>query len=308
MLKFILKRLLMLIPIIIGISFICFVIMSFTPGDPARIILGDRAPNEAVAQLRQEMGLNDPMIVQYGRYMLHAFQGDFGRSYLTQEPVLNAVFTRFPVTLYLTLFATVVSVGLGIPIGIVSATKKYSIFDRASMIFVLVAISMPSFWLGLLLILLFALQLHWLPSGGYTSLISLILPSLCLGIGMSAVIARMTRTSLLEEMSKDYVKTAEAKGMTRNAAILKHALKNSMVPVITVIGMSMAGLLAGSVLAETVFSLPGVGQLMLSAINHKDMPVVLASVILMAVAFCIANLIVDIIHAFIDPRVKSEYI
>ncbi len=308
MLKFILKRLLLLIPIIIGITFVVFFILYFSPGDPARIILGDRASAQSLQQLRHEMGLDKSLLEQYGGYIFRAVQGDFGRSYISSEPVLKTILERFPVTLKLTIFSTIISILLGVPIGIISAIRKYSLFDRGSMILVLVIISMPSFWLGLLLILLFSLKLHWLPSGGYVNLTSLILPAVCAGAGFSAILARMTRQSLLEEMSKDYVSTAQAKGLTKDKAVLKHALKNSMMPMITVVGMRFAALLGGSVLVENVFSLAGVGNLMLNAINQKDIPVVMASVIMMAIVFCIANLFVDIIQVIINPRIRTEYI
>lgn len=269
--------------------------------------MGPQAPKEAVEQLREEMGLNDPVLVQYGRYMLNALKGDLGRSYSSNEKVSDMIASRFPLTLQLAIFSTVVAIFVGVPVGIISAVKKNSFFDHGSMIIVLIAISMPSFWLGLLLMLLFSVTLGWLPSGGYINFTSLILPSVTLGLPFAAILARMTRQSLLEEIGKDYVLTAEAKGLSRDASILKHALKNSLMPVITVIGMQFATQLGGSVIAENVFSLAGVGNLMVNAINSKDLPVVLGSVLLLAVVFCIANLIVDIIQAIIDPRVRSEY-
>ena len=306
MLKFILKRLAILIPIIIGVSFLCYGILSFSPGDPARIKLGDRAPQEAVDQLREEMGLNDPFLVQYGRYVYNALQGDFGRSYLTNESVIKAIMDRFPVTLQLAIMSTLLMIVIGIPVGVISATMKYSLFDRTSMIMVLLATSVPGFWVGLLLIILFSVTLDLLPAGGYSGWITLIMPAICTGLSSTAVLARLTRTSLLEEMSKDYVRTAESKGLERNKAIWKHALKNSLVPVVTVLGTTFATSLGGSCVAESLFSLPGIGQLLLNSVRQKDTPVVMAATIMMAILMCVANMLVDILYAYLDPRMRSK--
>ncbi|GFN36485.1 nickel ABC transporter permease [Tepidimicrobium xylanilyticum] len=305
--KYIVRRLIMLIPVIIGVTFIVYSIMFFTPGDPALIILGENAPEEQVEKLREEMGLNDHFIIQYLRFLKNALKGDFGRSYSTRKPVFDEIFSRFPATLKLSTAGLLIAVAIGIPVGIISATKQYSAIDSITMILALLGVSMPNFWLGLMLILLFSVNLGLLPSGGDAGFSSLILPAITLGTGVAAIITRMTRSSMLEVIRQDYIRTARAKGVAERKVINKHALKNALIPVVTVIGLQFGYLLGGAVLTETVFSWPGVGRLMVEAIKQKDTPVVLASVIFMSVVFSIVNLLVDILYAFLDPRIKSQY-
>ncbi|HAS80369.1 MAG TPA: peptide ABC transporter [Fusobacteriaceae bacterium] len=305
--KYIFKRILLLIPVLLGVSFLVFSIMSFTPGDPAQLILGESAPKAAVAALREEMGLNDPFLIQYGKFVLNAIQGDFGRSYTSGREVFGEIFQRFPNTLILAIIGVVIAILIGIPVGIISATKQYSIVDSISMIAALLGVAMPNFWLGLMLILFFSVGLGWLPSGGFGGWKSLILPSITLGTGAAAIITRMTRSSMLEVIRQDYIRTARAKGVSEKKVINKHALKNALIPVITVIGLQFGYLLGGAVLTETVYSWPGVGRMMVEAIRSKDTPVVLAAVLFLATTFSIVNLFVDILYGFIDPRVKSQY-
>lgn len=305
--RYIFRRILLLIPVIIGVTFIVYTIMYFTPGNPAMIILGENAPPELIRQLEIEMGLDDHFIIQYGRFLKNALKGDFGRSYSTKKPVFDEVFSRFPATLKLTVAGLIVAVVIGVPVGIISATKQYSLVDSVSMVFALLGVSMPNFWLGLMLILLFSVRWGLLPSGGYVGFKSLILPAITLGTGVAAIITRMTRSSMLEVIRQDYIRTARAKGVAENTVINKHALKNALIPVVTVIGLQFGYLLGGAVLTETVFSWPGVGRLMVEAIKQKDTPMVLASVIFMSIGFSIVNLLVDILYAFLDPRIKSQY-
>lgn len=305
--KYILRRLLLLIPVIIGVTFFVFAIMSFSPGDPAQMRLGEQAPEAAVEALREEMGLNDPFLVQYGRFLINAVQGDFGRSYQTNNEVFDEVFSRFPATLKLTVAGLLIAVVIGIPIGIISATKQYSITDNVTMIAALLGVSMPNFWLGLMLILLFSVTLGWLPSGGDTGFASLILPAFTLGTGVAAIIARMTRSSMLEVVRQDYIRTARAKGVVEKRVINHHALKNALIPIVTVVGLQFGSLLGGAVLTETIFSWPGIGRLMVHAIQQRDTPTVLASVVFMAVVFSLVNLFVDVLYAYLDPRIKSQY-
>lgn len=307
MYKYIIRRILLLLPVIIGVTFIVYTIMYLTPGDPAQIILGENAPEESVQKLRKEMGLNEPFIVQYFRYIKDALKGNFGRSYTTKRLVFDEVLSRFPVTLKLTISGMIVAIIIGIPIGVISATKQYSILDSISMVLALLGVSMPNFWLGLMLILLFSVRLGWLPSAGDISVSSLILPAITLGTSVAAVITRITRSSMLEVIRQDYIRTARAKGVDEKKVINKHALGNALIPVITVIGLEFGYLLGGAVLTETVFSWPGVGRLMVDAIKQKDTPIVLASVIFMSVVFSMVNLLVDILYAFIDPRIRSQY-
>lgn len=307
MYKYIFRRLLLLIPVILGVTFIVFSIMYLTPGDPAQIILGESAPPEKVAQLREEMGLNDPFIVQYFRFVKNGLKGDFGRSYSTRRPVFSEIFARFPATLKLTIAGVLVAIIIGIPVGIISATRQYSLFDNVSMIGALLGVSMPNFWFGLMLVLVFSVMLGWFPSGGDNGLSSLVLPAITLGTSAAALITRMTRSSMLEVIRQDYIRTARAKGVLEKKVINKHALKNALIPIITVVGLQFGYLLGGAVLTETVFSWPGVGRLLVDAIRQKDTPMVLASVVFVSVTFSFVNLMVDILYAYVDPRIKSQY-
>lgn len=305
--KYIIKRIMMLIPIIIGVSFMVFFILSLTPGDPATIILGEEATPERVEQLREEMGLNDPLLVQYGRYMLNMIKGDMGKSYATGRDVFTEIIARYPATFRLTFYSMIVAIIIAIPIGIISATKQYSLTDSVSMVVALLGVSIPNFWLGLMLILLFALKLSLLPSGGASEWSSVILPAITLGTGAAAIITRMTRSSMLEVVRQDYVRTARAKGVKEKVIIRKHALKNALIPIVTVVGLQFGRLLGGAVLTETVFSWPGIGRLMVESIRAKDTPIVLGTIIIFAITFSIINLLIDILYAFIDPRIKSQY-
>ena len=305
--KYVLKRILLLIPVLLGVSLLVFAIMSLTPGDPAQLILGENAPKEAVLKLREEMGLNDPFFMQYFRFVKNAIMGDFGRSYTTGREVVGEIFARFPNTLILAVIGIIISVCIGIPIGIISATRQYSFLDSFSMVIALLGVSMPVFWLGLMLILTFSVKLGWLPSGGFDGLKSIILPAVTLGVGSAAIITRMTRSSMLEVIRQDYIRTARAKGVAEKVVINKHALKNALIPIITVVGLQFGHLLGGAVLTESVYSWPGVGRLMVDAIRQKDTPTVLAAVVFLAAAFSVVNLLVDILYAYVDPRIKSQY-
>lgn len=305
--KYVLKRILLLIPVLLGVSLLVFAIMSLTPGDPAQLILGENAPKEAVLKLREEMGLNDPFFMQYFRFVKNAIMGDFGRSYTTGREVFGEIFARFPNTLILAVIGIIISVCIGIPIGIISATRQYSFLDSFSMVIALLGVSMPVFWLGLMLILTFSVKLGWLPSGGFDGLKSIILPTVTLGVGSAAIITRMTRSSMLEVIRQDYIRTARAKGVAEKVVINKHALKNALIPIITVVGLQFGHLLGGAVLTESVYSWPGVGRLMVDAIRQKDTPTVLAAVVFLAAAFSVVNLLVDILYAYVDPRIKSQY-
>lgn len=305
--KYVLKRILLLIPVLLGVSLLVFAIMSLTPGDPAQLILGENAPKAAVLKLREEMGLNDPFFMQYFRFVKNAIMGDFGRSYTTGREVFGEIFARFPNTLILAIIGIIISVCIGIPIGIISATRQYSFLDSFSMVVALLGVSMPVFWLGLMLILTFSVKLGWLPSGGFDGLKSIILPAITLGVGSAAIITRMTRSSMLEVIRQDYIRTARAKGVAEKVVINKHALKNALIPIITVVGLQFGHLLGGAVLTESVYSWPGVGRLMVDAIRQKDTPTVLAAVVFLAAAFSVVNLLVDILYAYVDPRIKSQY-
>ena len=305
MLKYISKRIIYLIPVLIGIVFLVFTIMYFSPGDPAKLILGDRAPEEQVAALRHELGLDLPYYQQLFNYIKNAIHGDFGNSYQLRMPVWDIIKLRFPLTLQLTTFTMLIAVLIGVPVGILSAVKQYSVIDAFSVIFALLMASIPAFWLGMLLILLFSLNLGWLPSSGYEGVKWLILPSITLGFINCATIMRMTRSSMLEVVRQDFIRTARAKGATEKRVVFRHALKNAIIPVITVVGTAFGSSLGGAVVTETVFGLPGMGTQIITAIRQKDNPVVLASVIVIALAFSLVNLIVDILYTYVDPRIRD---
>ena len=300
--KYVIKRLIMLIPVVIGVSFLVFFIMSLAPGDTARTILGEDAPMEAIEALNEELGLNDPLLIRYGRYMWDLAHGDLGTSYKSGRSVF-----RFPDTLKLAFWGMIFAVVLSIPIGIISATKQYSLMDSVSMVLALLGVATPNFWLGLMLIIGFSLHLRWFPSGGSEGWKSLVLPVITLGTGCMANITRTTRSSMLEVIRQDYIRTAKAKGVGNRSVIYKHALKNALIPVVTVIGLQFGSLLGGAVLTETVFSWPGVGTYLVNSIKAKDTPAVLGCVIIFSICFSIVNLCVDILYAYIDPRIKSKY-
>ena len=310
--KYVLKRLLMLIPVIIGVTFVVFFILNLAPGDPAAIILGDQATAEALPMKREELGLNDPIFVRYFHYMRDLLHGSLGVSYKNSIPVWDQVVERLPNTAILACAGILVALLIGIPIGIISAKKQYSLLDNVSMVFALIGVSMPNFWSGLLLVMFFSLTLGWLPSQGMASgfgpmLKSLILPALTLGFNSAAMVARMTRSSMLEVIRQDYISTARAKGDDERTITFQHMLKNALIPIITAVGLQFGNLLGGAMLAETVFSWPGLGRLMVESIKSKDIPMVLGCVIFLATMFTLVNLLVDIIYAFVDPRIKSLY-
>lgn len=307
MLKYILKRILIMIPVLLGISFIIFFIMNFTPGDPARMILGESASIEDVEELREEMGLNENFFVRYVKYIADALHGDFGKSYGSKLPVFDELFSRFPNTLTLAFWSMVIVVFIGIPIGILSAVKQYTIIDTVSLVTALLLTSMPGFWLGLMLVLLFALKLDLLPATGVDSWQSFIMPCATLAAAIMASLIRMTRSNMLEVIRQDYIRTAKAKGAGEKRIIFKHALRNALLPVVTIVGLQFAVLLGGTMIIESVFAMPGVGTLTINAVRMKDTPMVMASVLFVAVSISVVNLIVDILYTFIDPRLKSQY-
>lgn len=307
MLKYIIKRIVYLVPVIIGATLIVYLILNLAQGDPARMILGEDATPQRVAELREEMGLNDPVLIQYGRYMLNLLQGDMGTSYRTGAPVVTEIAARLPNTISLALVATVVSIVLALPLGTIAAIRQNSIFDGLCMVISLVGVSMPSFWLGLLLILLFSLTLGWLPSFGADTWKSIILPAFALAVSSMASVARTTRASMLEVIRQDYIRTARAKGISEGRVIKRHALRNALIPTMTAVGLQTGILLSGSVLVETVFSWPGIGRLMIASIQQRDVPTVVGCIIIFAICFSVVNMIVDLLYGFVDPRMKSQY-
>ncbi|GAA6756063.1 peptide ABC transporter permease [Thermus sp. 2.9] len=332
--SYIVRRLLGLVPVLFGITLLVFLFLQLIPGDPAQAILGERGTPEQLAALREKLGLNRPLYVQYLTFVRNVLTGDLGTSAVSTIPVAEELKRRWPATFELALAATLVAVVLGIPVGILAAVRKNSLLDTLSMSLSLVGVSMPVFWLGLLLVYLFAVNLHWLPTGGRLStdlavdfrpitgfllldgllalkpgvfldaLRHLVLPALTLGTIPLAILTRITRSAMLEVLSQDYVRTARAKGLAERQVILKHALKNAFLPVVTIIGLQFGTLLGGAILTETIFSWPGIGSYIYEGILNRDYPVVQAGVLVVATAFVLVNLLVDLSYALLDPRIQ----
>ncbi len=321
MIRYIIRRLFQLIPVVLGVTLVVFTLTYISPGDPARMLLPQDATNEDVATLRAAMGIDRPFVVQYVHF-LFGYDGpgdsfdyrglvalDLGRSYVSNRPVFGTILERFPNTVLLSTVALFLSVVIAIPFGIISATRQYSKTDMLVTVLALMGISMPAFWLGMMLIWIFSVQLHIFPSLAVPSNpMSIVLPAITLAAMSTAVQTRMTRSSMLEVVRQDYIRTARAKGLDEKKVIRKHALRNALIPVVTVIGLQVGQLLVGAVLTETVFSYPGIGTIMVDAIQRKDTPQILASVVFMAMVFAMVNLLVDILYAFIDPRIKAQYV
>jgi peptide/nickel transport system permease protein len=313
MISMIVRRFSQLVFLLFGISFLVFSSMYLAPGDPASMIGGPTATESDLEAIRDNLGLNDPFLTQYGRYISNVVQGDLGFSYQTRQPVSEAISVRFPNTLKLAVASMIIAVIIGIIAGLISALKHNSWLDVTSTTFALAGISIPNFWLGALLILVFSVNLQWLPVAGlsepwYTAegVKQLILPAITLGTGSAAMIARMVRSSMLEVVRADYVRTARAKGIKERNVIWIHTLKNAMIPVITVVGLNFGALLGGTIITEKVFAINGVGRLMIDAIAARDFPMVQGSVLLVATLFVLVNLIVDIVYTYVDPRIKLQ--
>ncbi len=308
MIRYIAKRLLMLIPVLLGIVLVVFIMNHISPGNPARMLLGDGATDEAVAALEEELGLNDPLYVQFFNYVKGVVtEFDLGTSYQTNRPVITELMNRFPTTAKLAFFSILLSAVVGITLGIISAVKQNTPIDHLSTGVALLGVSMPAFWLGMMLILVFSIYLKWTPVSDITGWKSWILPTITSSMAGMATITRMTRSSMLEVICQDYIVTARAKGLTERVIIVKHALKNALIPIITMLGIQLGVMLGGAVLTETVFSINGLGKYMVDGIKNRDYPVVQGGVLLLALVFSIVNLVVDIIYAYVDPRIKSQY-
>ena len=334
MLNYIIKRLLMIIPVIIGVSILSFMLIHLVPGDPARMMLGERATPKAMEELRETLGLNDSLPVQYLRFANHALHGDLGSSIRSKLPVTEEMATKFPATLELAFFAMLIAIIIGGLAGIISAVKPYSIFDNMSMGAALFGVSIPIFWLGLMMIWFFGVSLHILPPSGRMSvgvelhkitnmylldslltwnwkafkdvLAHIIMPSIALSTIPMAMVARVTRSSMMEVMGQDYIRTAWAKGLPGRLVIFRHALKNALLPVLTVIGLQFGYLLGGAVMTEAIFSWPGVGRWLFVAISARDIPIVQGGILMVALVFVIINLIVDVLYTYVDPRIRLD--
>lgn len=306
--RFIAKRLLWLIPVILGVTFFVFTIMYITPGDPVRLMLGTNATEETIQATRDELGLNDPFLVQFLRYCKNVFlRFDFGTSYQTKQSVTDQILFRFPYTLRIAFLSVLLATIIGIPIGVLAATHQYSWLDNSSMFLPLFCVSMPSFWFALILVMIFCQKLGVLPAAGVESWKGYILPCVSCALGGAAGIARQTRSSMLEVIRQDYITTARAKGQKESKVIFEHALKNALIPIIQTVGNMFGASLGGALIAETIFSIPGMGVYMMNGISQRDYPVVRGGVIFIAICFCLVMLLVDIVFAFVDPRIKSQY-
>ena len=310
-----LRRLLLAVPVLFGVSVLVFAVLHLAPGDPAAIMLGAQATKEDVERLHRDLGLDQPLVIQYLHWIGQVAHGDLGRSIPLGRAVLPEVLLRFKATLVLTAGALVIAVFLGLAAGIISAVKQYSWLDRLSMGAAVTGVSLPVFWTGIMLIIIFALQLRWFPSSGMSSpygsgvadiLWHLVLPAVTLGTASAAALARLTRSSVLEIIRQDYVRSARAKGLAERAVIARHVLKNAINPIITVLGVQVGFLLGGAILTETVFSWPGLGSMMVRAIQARDYPLVQGGVLLIATTFVIVNLAVDLLYALFDPRIRYD--
>ncbi len=306
--KYIIKRLLLIIPTLLGVLFIVFAIMNFTPGDPGRQILGMAAKQETVDALNHELGYDKPFLVRFVDYIWDLLHGDLGTSYRTRKPFVDEFFQKVPITLKLGCLSFVLSSIVGISLGILSAVKQYSFADTFSTLVSILLASIPGFFLGMVLIYVFGLKIGILPTHGIDEWKSYILPVITLAAGGSAQLMRLTRTTMLEAIRQDYMRTAKAKGCTPAKMIWKHALKNAILPVLTVMGTSFGSILGGAVICETVFAIPGLGNYILSAIRNKDIPVVMSSTVFLSTFFCLVMVVVDILYAIIDPRIRDRVV
>lgn len=300
---FIIKRLLQIIPVVLGVTLVVFLIMQMVPGDSAAILAGEGASKETIEQFREDLGLNRPIAEQYFSYVGNVFQGDLGNSLKNKQPVLDEIFIRLPITMELAFFSILITTVLGLLAGIISAVRPYSFRDISVMVVALLGISLPSFWLGLLLMYLFSVKLHWLPVAGWDSPAHMILPAITLGVGGAAIVARMTRSSMLEVIGQDYIRTARAKGLKEHVIIYKHALRNALIPVITVVGLQFGSLLGGTVLVESVFAINGLGRMIVDSIRTRDIPMVQGGVLVASLVFVFVNLLVDVLYRVFNKRI-----
>jgi len=306
MLHYLIRRLAGIVPVILVVSVLVFAFVHLLPGDPARVIAGPEASAADVANIRQGMGLDRPLWEQYARFLGRAVSGDFGQSLKTKHTVIEEIGVRFMPTVWLTFFAMLWSTIVGLLIGVLSAVKRGRWQDYSGMVLAVSGISFPPFWLGLLLIDLLSVQLGWLPTGGYGTWQHFVMPSFTLGLGVAAVIARFTRSSFIEIMREDYVRTARAKGVHERLVVWKHALRNALIPVITMVGLQFGFLLGGSIVVETVFSWPGLGRLLVDSVSYRDYPVIQAEILLFSLEFILINLIVDLLYALANPEIRYK--
>jgi ABC-type dipeptide/oligopeptide/nickel transport system permease component len=305
-LRFLTRRLLLTIPVLLGVATLVFALIHLIPGDPAQAILGETASEEDVQALRERLGLDRPLLEQYGGFLSGAVRGDLGDSLRTSQPVSEAILERLPATLELAAAAMIVAIGFSIPLGIIAAVNRATFVDHAATTISLLGISIPNFWLGPLLAIVFAVELGWLPVSGRGTLAHLVLPAISLGAALAAILARMTRASLLEELREPYVQAARARGASRTRAVLRHAFRNSLIPVVTLVGLQFGAVLTGAVITETIFAWPGIGRLLIQSISFRDYPLVQGCILFIAVAYVGMNLLTDLVYGVLDPRIRYE--
>lgn len=306
MLRYLTRRLLLTIPVLLGVATLVFALIHFIPGDPAQAMLGEGASPEDIAQLRTRLGLDRPLLVQYGVFLNGAVHGDLGVSLRNDQPVAKQILERMPATAELAFAAMAVALLIALPLGIVAAVWRGTWIDHTAMTLSLVGISIPNFWLGPMMAIVFAVRLGWLPVGGSGTLAHLVLPSLTLGAALAAILARMTRASLLEELREPYVLAARAKGVSRSRAVLHHAFRNSLIPIVTILGLQFGVVLTGAVITETIFAWPGIGRLLIQSISFRDYPTVQGCVLLIAITYVGVNLLTDLTYGFLDPRIRVD--
>ncbi|MDY6343107.1 MAG: ABC transporter permease [Sphaerochaetaceae bacterium] len=307
MFRYVLKRLVLMIPVILVTSLLIYFAMSLTGGDPAVFLAPENATDAQIQQIRVDLGLTESFPIRYLKYMAGMLHGDLGTSYVTKRDVFRTFIERLPNTMQLAGASVLIATLIALPLGIYTAIHENTWKDTLGMIFALFGVSMPNFWLGLMLIIVFSLKLKWFPSGGKSGPLSLVLPALTVGLGLAALITRTTRSSMLDVIRQDYIRTARAKGCSEKRVIRRHALPNALIPIITVIGMQLSNVMTGSVLAESVFSWPGIGRLIFESISKRDTPMVTGSIIMCSMLMVLINLLVDIVYAFFDPRIKAQY-
>ncbi|MFH2012052.1 MAG: nickel ABC transporter permease [Pseudomonadota bacterium] len=306
MINFVIKRLTLLLPVVFGVLTLVFLLIHLIPGDPVDLMLGENAQPADKETLRKELMLDEPLGKQYLLFLGGVIKGNLGNSFHSKEPVIELILKRYPATIKLTIAAMIMALLISLPTGIYSALKQYSLLDNCSMFFALLGVSMPNFWLGPMLMIVFSVNLGWFPISGDESLSSIILPAITLGAGMAAILSRMVRASMLEVINQEYITTARAKGLSEARITIKHALKNALVPVITIVGLQFGALLAGAIITETIFSWPGIGRLLIQAINTRDYPLIQGCVLLISISYVLINLITDIAYSYIDPRIKLK--
>ena len=306
MLRYCVRRVLLAVPVLIGVATLVFSLIHLVPGDPAQAMLGDGAAPQDIAELRTSLGLDQPLLTQYLAFLRHAVTGDLGKSFRTGQPVTTMIIERIPATAELAFAAMVVAIVIALPLGIVAAVWRGTAIDYGAMTFALAGVSIPNFWLGPLLAIVFAVEFGWLPVSGRGTLAHLVLPAFSLGLALAAILARMTRASLLDELGELYVRAARARGVSNAASITSHALRNSMIPLLTIIALQFGAVLTGAVITETIFAWPGIGRLLIQSIGFRDYPLVQGCILFIAVTYVAVNLVTDLVYGVLDPRIRFE--